>query len=226
VLFYDLPASGKMMPEILPKKIIPRFKVIFIFIRLHQYMDELITLPMALQQQSILYAVQNYRKRLFAFIRRRVKTDEDAEDILQDVWYQLSSIIDTEPIGQLSSWLYRVSRNRIADKKRKQGTLALEDLAYQDEDGELVLPDALLADTTDPLSEMEKEYFKDIFFTALNELPQKQRDVFVWNEMEDMTLREIADQKGENLKTIISRKGYAVKHLRNKLNYLYEELNM
>jgi RNA polymerase sigma factor (sigma-70 family) len=83
-------------------------------------MDELITLPMAQQQQSIRYAVQNYGKRLFSFIRSRVKTDEDAEDILQDVWYQLSSIIDTEPIGQLSSWLYRVSRNKIVDKSRKK----------------------------------------------------------------------------------------------------------
>jgi RNA polymerase sigma factor (sigma-70 family) len=186
-------------------------------------MDELITLPMALQQQSILYAVQNYRKRLFAFIRRRVKNDEDAEDILQDVWYQLSSIIGTEPIGQLSSWLYRVSRNRIADKKRKQGTLALEDLAYEDEDGEMVFPAALLADTTDPSSEMEKEYFKEIFFTALNELPVKQRDVFVWNEMEDMTLQQIADKSGDNIKTIISRKRYAVAHLRERLQNFYDE---
>ena len=86
-------------------------------------MDELITLPMAQRQQSILDAVQNYGKRLFRFIRSRVKSDEDAEDILQDVWYQLSSIIDTEPIELLSSWLYRVSRNRIVDKKRKQKPL-------------------------------------------------------------------------------------------------------
>ena len=80
---------------------------------------------MAQRQQSILDAVQNYGKRLFSFIRSRVKNDEDAEDILQDVWYQLSSIIDTEPIEQLSSWLYRVSRNRIVDKNRKLKPLAL-----------------------------------------------------------------------------------------------------
>jgi len=70
-----------------------------------------------------------------------------------------------------------------------------------------------------------KEMFWKEFQQAIEELPPNQKEVYLLNEMEDMTLQEIADQKGENLKTIISRKGYAVKHLRNKLNYLYEELN-
>ena len=83
-------------------------------------MDELIAIPMVQRQQSIQNAVQEYGKRLFSFIRSRVKSDEDAEDILQDVWYQLISIIDTQPIELLSSWLFRVSKNRIVDKKRKQ----------------------------------------------------------------------------------------------------------
>ena len=72
---------------------------------------------MAQRQQRILDAVQNYRNRLFSFIRSRVQNNEDAEDILQDVWYRLSSLSDIEPIEQLSSWLYRLSRNRIIDKK-------------------------------------------------------------------------------------------------------------
>ena len=181
------------------------------------------TLPMAQQQQSIIFAVQNYGKRLFSFIRNRVKSDEDAEDILQDVWYQLTSIIETEPVGQLSAWLYRVSRNKIVDKKRKKGTLALEDLAFEDEDGELVLPESLLMDSSDPLSEMERAYFREVFFSALQELPEKQRNVFVWNEMEDMTLQQIADKTGDNIKTIISRKRYAVAHLRERLQNLYDE---
>lgn len=95
------------------------------------------------KQQRILYAVQNYGKRLFSFIRSRVKSDEDAEDILQDVWYQLSSLVDIEPIEQLSAWLYRVSRNRIVDKHRKLSPQSLEDLAYEDEDGELNFPHAM-----------------------------------------------------------------------------------
>ena len=100
-------------------------------------MDELITIQMVQRQQNVLHVVQDYGKRLFRFIRSRVKNDEDAEDILQDVWCALSLIIDTKPIEQLSSWLYRVSRNKIIDKKRKQSTLSLEDFAYEDEDGEM-----------------------------------------------------------------------------------------
>jgi RNA polymerase sigma factor (sigma-70 family) len=185
-------------------------------------MDDLITLPMA-RQQSILYAVQNYGKRLFGFIRSRVKTDEDAEDILQDVWYQLSSVIDTEPVGQLSAWLYRVSRNKIVDRNRKKGTLALEDLAYEDEDGDWLFPEALLADTLNPEHELENQYIRERFFDALQELPENQRNVFVWNELEDLTLQQIADQTGDSIKTIISRKRYAVAHLRKRLQSLYNE---
>jgi RNA polymerase sigma factor (sigma-70 family) len=206
-----------------PGKNNPTFKVICLFVRLHQYMDELLTLPMTQRQQSILYAVQNNRKRLFSFIRNRVKNDEDAEDILQDVWYQLISIIDTEPVEQLSSWLYRVTRNKIVDRNRKQVPLALEDLAYRDEDGELIFPEGLLADSMNPETELERAYFRELFFDALHELPAKQRDVFVWNELEDMTLQQIADKTGDNIKTIISRKRYAVAHLRRRLQSLYND---
>jgi RNA polymerase sigma factor (sigma-70 family) len=186
-------------------------------------MDELITIPMTQRHQSIQDAVQNYGKRLFSFIRSRVKNDEDAEDILQDVWYQLSSIIDTEPVELLSSWLYRVSRNRIVDKKRKQKPQSLEDLAYTDKDGEMVFPEALLTDNRNPETELERVYFRELFYKALSELPEKQREVFVWNELEDMTLQEIADRTGENIKTIISRKRYAVVHLRERLQNMYND---
>lgn len=178
---------------------------------------------MAQRQQSIVNAVQNYGKRLFSFIRSRVKNDQDAEDILQDVWYQLSSIIDTEPIEQLSAWLYRVSRNRIVDKNRKQNLQSLEDLAYEDENGEMVFPEALLTEVMNPEAEFDQAYLKEMFFNALDELPEKQREVFVLNELEDMTLQEIADQKGENIKTIISRKRYAVAQLRERLQEIYNE---
>jgi len=178
---------------------------------------------MAQREQSILYAVQNYGKRLFSFIRNRVKSDEDAEDILQDVWYQLSSITSIEPIEQLSSWLYRVSRNRIIDKKRKQKTLSLEDLAYENEDGEMVFPEALLNDSLEPELEFERAYFMELFLAALNELPDKQRDVLVWNELEDLTLQEIADKTGESIKTIISRKRYAILYLRERLQKMYND---
>jgi RNA polymerase sigma factor (sigma-70 family) len=186
-------------------------------------MVDLVTLSPMAKQQKIIYAVQNYGKRLFGFIRSRVRTDEDAEDILQDVWYQLSSLVDTEPIEQLSSWLFRVSRNRIVDKQRKLKPQSLEDLAYEDEDGELIYPEALLANEMNPEIELERAFFREEIFAALNELPPKQRDVFVWNELEDMTLQEIADKTGENIKTIISRKRYAVAYLRQWLQNMYNE---
>lgn len=175
------------------------------------------------KQQRILDAVRNYGKRLFSFIRSRVKTDEDAEDILQDVWFQLSSLVEIEPIEHLSSWLYRVSRNRIVDKQRKLKPQSLDDLAYENEYGEMIFPDTLLADNSNPETELERAFFREEFFEALNELPQKQRDVFIWNELEDMTLQEIADKTGESIKTIISRKRYAVAHLREWLKDLYNE---
>jgi RNA polymerase sigma factor (sigma-70 family) len=201
----------------------PNFRVISFPIRLHDYMDELIALPMAQRQQSIQNAVRDYGKRLFSFIRSRVKNDEDAEDILEDVWYQLSSIIDTEPIQFLSSWLYRVSRNRIVDKKRKQKPQSLEDLSYKDEEGEMVFPEALLSDSKNPETEFERAHLRELFYDALSELPDKQREVFVWNELEDLTLQEIADKTGESIKTIISRKRYAVVHLRKRLQNMYND---
>ena len=137
--------------------------------------------------------------------------------------YQLSSIIETEPIVQLSAWLYRVSRNRIVDKKRKLTPQSLEELAYEDEEGEMVFPEALLLDGANPDTELERTYLKEQFFAALSELPDKQREVFVLNEMEDLTLQEIADRTGESIKTIISRKRYAVAHLRERLQEIYDD---
>jgi RNA polymerase sigma factor (sigma-70 family) len=187
-------------------------------------MEDLIILPMTQQrQQSLVKAVQNYGKQLFKFIRSRVKSDADAEDILQDVWYQLSSIIDIEPIEQLSAWLYRVSRNRIVDKQRKKTPQRLEELSYIDEDGEVYYPEEILADIINPESEFEQKAVHDAIFNALDELPDEQRMVFVWNELEGLTFQQIADITGENIKTLISRKRYAVLYLRARLEKLYNE---
>jgi RNA polymerase sigma factor (sigma-70 family) len=200
------------------------FKVNSHIIRLPPYMEELIALPMAQQrQQNIKDAVQNYGKQLFKFIRSRVKNDADAEDIIQDVWYQLSSIIDIEPIEQLSAWLFRVSRNRIVDKQRKKQPHSLEGLALEDEDGETYYPEAILADIINPESELEQKVLREAIFSALEELPNEQRCVFIWNELDDMTFQEIADITGENIKTLISRKRYAVAYLRERLKVLYKD---
>jgi RNA polymerase sigma factor (sigma-70 family) len=169
--------------------------------------------------------IKNAGKKLFGFVRGKVKTNEDAEDILQDVWYQLSNLADLTELENVSAWLYQVARNKVTDKYRKKSNVSLEDYAYETEEGDINFKEILLLDTSNnpELSDFKELFWKDLM-DALDELPENQKEVFILNEIEDLTLQEIADQKGENLKTIISRKGYAVKHLRNKLNYLYQEL--
>jgi len=175
------------------------------------------------RNQRIGDTVSSYSKRLFGFIRGRVNSDDDARDILQDVWYQLSNVVNLDEIGQISGWLFQVARNKITDRYRKKGTQSIEELEFLDEDGAWDIREILLADTTDPETQQLREVFWEELIAALDELPENQRQVFVWNELEDLTLREIADKTGEKLKTIISRKGYAVKHLRNRLESLYND---
>ncbi len=174
---------------------------------------------------SLTSIVQQFGKKLFGFVRGKVKTTEDAEDIIQDVWYQLSNLTNVQDVENVGAWIYQVARNKVTDRYRKKTTDSLENYAYSDEDGEFNFKDVLLLDDS---NNPELGHFKELFWEelmdALDELPSSQREVFVLNELEDFTLQEIADQKGENIKTIISRKGYAVKHLRNKLNHLYNEL--
>ncbi len=174
---------------------------------------------------SITKTIRQFGQKLFGFVRGRVKSIEDAEDILQDVWYQLSKLNNIAELENISAWIYEVARNKIIDKARKKNNLALEDYSFENEDGEFIFKEILLLDES---NNPELAFFKDLFWKefqiAIDELPPNQKEVFLLNEMEDMTLQQIADQKGENLKTIISRKGYAVKHLRNKLYYLYQEL--
>ena len=174
---------------------------------------------------SISTTIQEFGEKLFGFVRKKVKTTEDAEDILQEVWFQLSNLSDIAELDNVSAWLYEVARNKITDRARKKKNLSLEEYGYESEEGEIDFKDILLLDdTNNPELAFFKELFWKEFQQALDELPPNQKEVFILNEMEDMTLQEIADRQGEKLKTIISRKGYAVKHLRNKLSYLYNEL--
>lgn len=178
---------------------------------------------MANKKDNILQTVNKYGKQLLGFIRGKVPTDEDAEDILQDVWYQYNNLDEVELIENVSGWLYRVARNKITDGYRKKKSEHLEDFTFTSEDGEVNFKEILLADARTPEDEFLKKIFWDELMDALEELPEKQRTVFVQNELEDMTLQEIADASSENIKTIISRKGYAVKHLRTRLQNLYND---
>lgn len=172
-------------------------------------------------KQNIIRAVQDYGKKLFYFIRKRVNTDEDAEDILQDVWYQFSNVMNTEPIQQTSAWLYRVARNRIIDKYRRQKTDSTERLFTDEEENEFHFPELLLFET--PETEQLRDLFWEQLFIALDELPAEQKQVFVWHELDDISFSDIAERTGEKVNTLITRKRYAVLHLRKRLEQLYQE---
>ena len=178
----------------------------------------------AMAKQTIIQAIKDYGRQLFGFIRSRVGTDEDAEDILQDVWYQFSNLAEVEAIESVSGWLYRVARNKITDNYRKRKSEPLEDQLMENKEGEMNFREILLAENADPEAENLKQLFWEELFNALNELPENQREVFILNELEEMTLQEIANRKNENLKTIISRKRYAVQHLRQRLENLYNDI--
>jgi len=178
---------------------------------------------MTAKKQHILQTVNDYGKQLLGFIRGKVSTDEDAEDVIQDVWYQFSNLDEIEAIESVSGWLYRVARNKITDRFRKKKTESLEDFSFESEDGEVNFKEILLTDARTPEDEYFKKIFWDELMQALDELPEKQRNVFIQNELEDISLQQIADQSNESIKTIISRKGYAVKHLRDRLNNLYQD---
>ena len=189
-------------------------------------MDSLSLQPMAeTKSVSITEVVKNYGSQLLRFINSKVAKAEDAEDILQEVWFQTSRLTNLNELENVGAWLYSVTRNKIIDSYKKKKTESLEDFVYQDEDGELNVKDILLADdSNNPEIAMFKDMFWDELMNALDELPEKQRRVYVQNELEDKTLQQIADAEGENIKTIISRKSYAVKHLRKKMQRLYNDL--
>ncbi|MDR3715427.1 MAG: sigma-70 family RNA polymerase sigma factor [Puia sp.] len=169
--------------------------------------------------------ISRFGKRLQSFIRRRVDTDADAEDVLQDVWYQLTAAVDTEPIEQVSSWLFTVARNKITDRYRKKKPASLEDLLTPDEEhlGN-DFRDILLDTSSNPETELLRGIFWKALQDALRELPEEQRNVFIWHELEDIPFKEIAEKSGTPVNTLISRKRYAVLHLRERLQTIYDEI--
>ncbi len=175
-------------------------------------------------KQNIIQAVRDYGKRLFYFIRGRVNTDEDAEDILQDVWYQFSNVMNSEPIQQTSAWLYRVARNKIIDKYRRHQPDSLDEMFEDDEEFEFNFREILLAQNVTPETEHLRNFFWEKLFSALNELPEEQKQVFVWHELDDISFNEISERTGDKINTLISRKRYAVLHLRKRLEHLRKEI--
>ena len=178
------------------------------------------------QNARIQETVQQERKRLLNFIRKRVTNVADAEDILQDVLYQFTEYSKVgKHIDSITAWLFTVTRNKITDKQRKHKPELLGDV-YSDAEGETTF------DWTDLFSDgsnnPETEYLRNLFWealhAALNELPKAQRDVFILNEIEGVPFKTIAEQTGETINTLLSRKRYAVLHLRERLSVLRDEL--
>ncbi|WP_244535941.1 RNA polymerase sigma factor [Hymenobacter psychrotolerans] len=181
------------------------------------------------QDLQIQEAVRTQRKRLLAFIQRRIPDEAEAEDVLQDVFAELvESYRLMKPVEQAAAWLFRVARNKITDLYRRKKPVSLEKemAAYASEGDEntLLLADILPAPDDAPENRLLRETLMEALSDALAELPAAQRQVFIWHELEDKTFREMEAETGVPLKTLISRKHYAVQHLRKRLQTLYTEL--
>lgn len=192
------------------------------------YMDDALIIPTtamrAERNKNITHIIKSMSNRLLGFIKKRVASAEDAEDILQEVFYQFAG--NTEPIKQATSWLYTVANNKITDSYRKKKLPLADDIftaATSDEDSfdwkEILLP----ADTNP-----ETEYLRNIFWEelqlALEELPAEQREVFIEHELNGTAFKDIEAVTGVSVATLISRKRYAVIHLRDRLRVLKDEL--
>ena len=192
-------------------------------------MKEAATLePMARQldqDQRISDAVKRESSRLRNFIRRRVADPRDAEDILQDVF---SALVEANrllmPIDHVTGWLFRVARNRITDLFRKKEPVSFSAAAATDEDGELLrLEDLLPSPDAGPEALYARAVLLDEIELALDELPEEQREVFVAHELEGRGFKEMAAETGVSVNTLLSRKRYAVQHLRDRLQRIYDE---
>lgn len=180
------------------------------------------------QNQSIQETVKKESPRLLDFIRRRIPDADDAEDILQDVFYQL---IETyrlfKPIEDVGAWLFTVARNKITDRFRKKKPESLEKqlLRSHEEEGEMLnLADILPAQNDAPETKMLRTAVMEELEAALDDLPKEQRQVFMLHEIDGKSFKDISEMTGASVNTLLSRKRYAVLFLRERLKELYKEL--
>ena len=165
------------------------------------------------------------RSRLRAFIRRRVSDTSDVEDIVQEVFYELVEANRMlMPIEHLTGWLFRVARNRITDLFRKNKPERFSDAAVESEDGEMLrIVDLLPSPDAGPEALYARHVLLDELEFALNELPDEQREVFIAHELEGRSFKELSAESGISINTLLSRKRYAVLHLRERLRNIYDE---
>jgi RNA polymerase sigma factor (sigma-70 family) len=183
---------------------------------------------MALEQdQRISEVVKREGSRLRNFIRRRVTDPRDVEDVLQDVFYRLVEANRLlMPIDHITGWLFRVARNRITDLFRKKKPERFSDSAAVDEEGEaLQIEDLLPSPDAGPEALYLRNLLLDELELALDEMPDEQREVFVAHELEGSSFKELAEETGVSVNTLLSRKRYAVLHLRERLQTIYNEFS-
>jgi len=180
---------------------------------------------MSEQDRRISEIIAEERSRLGRFIRRRVPDPSDAEDIVQEVFYELVEANRLlMPIEHVTAWLFRVARNRITDLFRKKKPERFSDRAVEDEFGELLhIEDLLPSPDAGPEAAYVRNVLLDELEFALDELPDEQREVFVAHELEGRSFKEISAESGVNVNTLLSRKRYAVLHLRQRLQRIYDE---
>lgn len=192
--------------------------------------ETVVTVPASAALHPVDYAFRKEKSRLLAFIRKRVPTTDDAEDILQDVFHQLLESFNLlQPIEQVKAWLFRVARNKIIDRYRKRKTESLEGMAAafegSDEDGgSLQVLDWMFDANDSPENQYARTLFWDKLTDVLQQLPAEQRDAFVMHELEGRSFKEMAELNGVSINTMLSRKRYAILHLREHLQSLYNEL--
>ncbi len=177
------------------------------------------------ESEKISTAYNSERKKLLGYIRNRVPGGIEAEDILQDVFYQLTlGFRDLERIENLTAWLYKVTNNRIIDlfRKKKPVSISYTETAGESDDGPLSLAEILPAIGSEPEDKEIRDMIWDTIEEVLGDLPEEQRDVFIAHEFDQLSFREIAETSGVGINTLISRKRYAVLALRAGLEDLYK----
>lgn len=179
-------------------------------------------------KENVSALVKKYRSPLKSFIRKRVSNKEDAEDILQDVFYQFIKTVENtaDPIEQAAAWLYRVARNTIINKGKKKQEEEFPVTGYDEEGNVLKDFSEILFNDDNPTP--ETEYLRSLVWqeleAALSELPSEQREAFELTELDGLPVKEVAETVGISVNTLLSRKHYAVKHLRKRMKDLYNEL--
>jgi len=177
------------------------------------------------QDQQIAKVIAEERPRLRSFIRRRVSSDADTDDLLQDVFFELVEAYRLlMPIDFVTGWLYRVARNRITDFFRKKRPVAFSEEMLEGNDGELLdIGDLLPSPNAGPDELFLRGVLLDELEVALGELPVEQREVFLAHEIEGRSFKELSAESGVSVNTLLSRKRYAVLHLRKRLQRIHEE---